>query len=104
MAEQRPFLTEASPHGERTAAAAPDALFDLAVNRAWAALRGLRPADPAAALASGFLPGWHARTRFARRVPLDAVRGALACRPASGEWHWAGGPDGGWTEGKAPFP
>ncbi len=104
MAEQRPFLTEASPRGEQTAAAAPDALFDLAVNRAWAALRGLRPADPAAALATGFLAGWHARTRFARRVPLDAVRAAVSRRPSGGEWHWTGGPQGGWAEGKAPFP
>ncbi len=104
MAEERPFLTEANPKGEQTAAAAPDALFDLAVNRAWAALRGLRPADPGAGLTTGFLAGWHARTRFARRVPLDTVRAALQQRPGGGEWHWAGGPDGGWTEGKAPFP
>lgn len=104
MPEERPFLTEASARGEHNAAAAPSALFDLAVNRAWAALRGLRPADPAAALASGFLAGWHARTRFARRVPLDAVRAAIGQHPGSGEWHWAGGPDGGWTAGKAPFP
>ena len=87
MPEDRPFLTEASLDGEQTAAAAPPALFDLAVNRAWATLRGLRSADPAAAplssslassfLASSFLGGWHARTRFARRVPLDAVKAAL---------------------------
>ncbi|BDP42873.1 hypothetical protein DAETH_28420 [Deinococcus aetherius] len=81
-------------------AAAPDALFDLAVNRAHAALRGLRPGDPAHALAE-----WHARTRFARRVPLEAVRVALSQKPdAPGEWHWAGGPQGGWVAGKAPFP
>ncbi|MEF2279748.1 hypothetical protein V3W47_15740 [Deinococcus sp. YIM 134068] len=81
-------------------AAAPDALFDLAVNRAHAALRGLRPADPAPALAE-----WHARTRFARRVPLAAVVAALALKPDDrGEWHWAGGPGGGWVTGKAPFP
>ncbi|CAM3420104.1 Winged helix DNA-binding domain-containing protein [Deinococcus saxicola] len=104
MPEERPFLTEASPQGEDNAAAAPPTLFDLAVNRAWAALRGLRPGDPAAALTGGFLAGWHARTRFARRVPLDAVRAAIQQHPGGGEWHWAGGPDGGWTAGKAPFP
>lgn len=104
MPEQRPFLTEARPQGEHNAAAAPPALFDLAVNRAWAALRGSPSSTAASAQASAFLAGWHARTRFARRVPLDAVRAALAQHPGGGEWHWAGGPAGGWTEGKAPFP
>ena len=77
---------------------APDALFDLAVNRANATLRGLRPTDRAAALRE-----WHARTRFARRVPLEAVTDCLDRRPA-GEWHWAGGPGGSWQPGKARFP
>ncbi|AIZ45875.1 hypothetical protein QR90_13535 [Deinococcus radiopugnans] len=104
MPEERPFLTEARPQGEHNAAAAPPALFDLAVNRAWAALRGSPSSTAASAQASAFLAGWHARTRFARRVPLDAVRAALAQHPGGGEWHWAGGPTGGWTEGKAPFP
>ncbi len=99
MPEERPFLTEARREGEANAAAAPAALFDLAVNRAHAALRGLRPGDPGPALAA-----WHARTRFARRVPLAAVRAALEQRPAQGEWHWAGGPQGAWTPGRAPFP
>ncbi|MFD2610052.1 hypothetical protein ACFSR9_11485 [Deinococcus taklimakanensis] len=98
MPEDHPFLalTPARPEGETSAGAAPDALFDLAVNRAAAALRGLGRADALAA--------WHARTRFARRVPLDAVKAALALRPAQGDCHWAGGPEGGWVEGKAPFP
>ncbi|CAM3848937.1 hypothetical protein [Deinococcus frigens] len=107
MPEERPFLTEARPQGEQNAAAAPPALFDLAVNRAWAALRGFPSSDLTSAQASAFLAGWHARTRFARRVPLDAVRAALQGHPgqqAGGEWHWAGGPEGGWTAGKAPFP
>ncbi|MFC4426016.1 hypothetical protein [Deinococcus navajonensis] len=99
MPQERPFLTEATPAGEASAGAAPPALFDLAVNRAAAALRGLRPGSPEAALAT-----WHARTRFARRVPLAAVQRALALKPAAGEWHWAGGPDGRWEAGKAPFP
>ncbi len=77
---------------------APDALFDLAVNRADAALRGLRPTDREAALIE-----WHARTRFARRVPLDQVTRCLDLRPP-GAWHWAGGPAGGWQPGKARFP
>lgn len=98
--DDRPFLNDPSPGGEAPAGAVPDALFDLAVNRADAALRGLRPGDPARALAQ-----WHARTRFARRVPLGAVAEALRLKPsAPGEWHWAGGPGGGWAPGKAPFP
>jgi len=96
---ERPFLTEPHPGGADAHGAVPPALFDLAVNRADAALRGLRPGDPAHALA-----GWHARTRFARRVPLAAVAQALGQKPEGGPWHWAGGPDGGWMEGKAPFP
>ncbi|ADV67977.1 hypothetical protein [Deinococcus maricopensis] len=77
---------------------APDALFDLAVNRAANTLRGLRPADRAAALAE-----WHARTRFARRVPLPDIEARLETRP-DGAWHWAGGPGGAWQPGKARFP
>ncbi|GMA16100.1 hypothetical protein E5F05_08890 [Deinococcus metallilatus] len=97
---ERPFLTPPNPDGEAPGGAVPTALFDLAVNRADAALRGLRPADPTQALAA-----WHARTRFARRVPLAAVAAALAQKPGEGgEWHWAGGPGGGWVGGKAPFP
>ena len=44
MPEDHPFLalTPARPEGETSAGAAPDALFDLAVNRAAAALRGAR--------------------------------------------------------------
>ena len=97
---ERPFLNDPVPGGAEASGEVPAALFDLAVNRAGAALRGLRPGDPAPALAA-----WHARTRFARRVPLEAVLGALRQRPAApGEWHWSGGPGGGWVEGKAPFP
>lgn len=95
----RPFLTEPRRAGESAGGAVPDALFDLAVNRAAAALRGLQPTDPTPALAA-----WHARTRFARRVPLDQVKTALSAHPGPGEWHWAGGPGGGWTAGRAPFP
>ncbi|MBB5234952.1 hypothetical protein [Deinococcus budaensis] len=96
----RPFLNSPDPSGAAPSGEVPAALFDLAVNRAHAALRGLRPGDPAPALAA-----WHARTRFARRVPLAAVADALGRRPDHpGEWHWAGGPGGGWVAGKAPFP
>ncbi|GGK86408.1 hypothetical protein [Deinococcus radiotolerans] len=104
MPRERPFLTDPALEGTRGSGAVPDALFDLAVNRAAAALRGLRPARPDSALAA-----WHARTRFARRVPLDAVQAALATQPPAsgtpdGEWHWAGGPAGSWRPGRAPFP
>lgn len=92
----RPFLADPTPAGEDAGGAVPDALFDLAVNRAWLALRGV--GHPSA------LAAWHARTRFARRVPLDAVRAALAQRPGGEDWHWAGGPLGGWAAGKGRFP
>lgn len=78
---------------------APDALFDLAVNRAATALRGFPQAGREAELRR-----WHARTRFARRIPVAEVQRCLGLRPLSGVWHWAGGPTGGWVAGKAPFP
>ncbi|WP_309570725.1 hypothetical protein [Deinococcus sp.] len=96
MPAERPFLTEATPGGESQAGTVPEALYDLAVNRAWLVLRGVGHPDALAA--------WHARTRFARRVPLDRVREALSRHPGPGEWHWAGGPGGAWTPGRAPFP
>ncbi|MDB5045288.1 MAG: hypothetical protein JWQ08_1338 [Deinococcus sp.] len=107
MPTERPFLTDADARGTAPTGAVPPALFDLAVNRADAALRGLRPSNPASVLAA-----WHARTRFARRVPLAAVLAALAqkptepSRPGAAElgWHWAGGEAGGWVAGRAPFP
>ncbi|AFZ65832.1 hypothetical protein [Deinococcus peraridilitoris] len=77
---------------------APDALFDLAMNRAAAFLRSARPVEPGAALAE-----WHARTRFARRVPLEEVMLRLQHKP-QGEWYWTGGPAGKWQPGKAKFP
>jgi alpha-ketoglutarate-dependent taurine dioxygenase len=89
-----PTTEDESPGG-----APPDALFDLAVNRAATFLRGARPTDERASLGT-----WHARTRFARRVPLGAVLACLAGRPEEGEWHWAGGPHGAWRPGRAPFP
>ena len=55
---------------------APDALFDLAINRAANTLRGLPAAGREAALTE-----WHARTRFARRVPLEEVRRCLDSQP-----------------------
>ncbi|WP_288405309.1 hypothetical protein [uncultured Deinococcus sp.] len=109
MPDERPFLTEPGQAGQTPGAAVPAALFDLAVNRAWAALRGLSPGQREGAAADGALAAWHARTRFARRVPLEAVRAALLARPpgeiaAGREWHWSGGPAGGWQPGRAPFP
>ena len=85
---------------------APDGLFDLAINRAATTLQGLgllglpglNQQQARAALSE-----WHARTRFARRVPLPQVLDCLASRPA-GEWHWAGGPQGGWHAGRGAFP
>lgn len=93
-----PFLalSPADPAGEDAGGAVPAALFDLAVNRAAAAVRGLGRPEALAA--------WHARTRFARRVALSDIRAALEQKPAPGVWHWAGGPGGSWQAGKAPFP
>ncbi|MFB9991813.1 hypothetical protein ACFFLM_07510 [Deinococcus oregonensis] len=106
MPTERPFLHDPDPGGTKPLGAVPPALFDLAVNRADAALRGLRPRHPETVLAA-----WHARTRFARRVPLAAVLAALAQKPSeepsglSGvSWHWAGGELGAWVAGRAPFP
>ena len=65
------------------------------------------PQNPAEAFIAGVraaLEEWHARTRFARRVPLAEVVRCLGLRPAQGEWFWKGGPQGGWQEGKAAFP
>lgn len=80
-------------------------LFDLAVNRAAEyadRLGALRPGADRASLHAA-LELWYLRTRFAYRVPLDAVIGALLARPGP-EGHWAGGPAGGWREGAAPRP
>ncbi|GGJ74451.1 hypothetical protein [Deinococcus aquiradiocola] len=90
---------------------APDALFDLAVNRAATTLHGLGLPGPQHPKADAALQEWHARTRFARRVPLADVQARLASHPALHApdvpwtgWHWAGGPDGAWRPGRAPFP
>jgi len=102
MPTERPFLHDPDPGGTTPLGAVPPALFDLAVNRADAALRGLRPRHPETVLAA-----WHARTRFARRVPLAAVLIALSRKPSEQSeegWHWAGGESGGWVPGRAPFP
>lgn len=75
-------------------------LFDLAVNRAaeYADRLGLlRPGADAASLHGG-LELWYLRTRFAYRVPLDAVIEALRTRPGP-DSAWEGGPGGGWREG-----
>lgn len=85
---------------------APDGLFDLAINRAATTLQGLGLLglrDSGGQQATAALTQWHARTRFARRVPLPQVLACLSLRPA-GEWHWAGGPGGGWNAGRGAFP
>jgi hypothetical protein len=93
----------------QTDAAAPVALFELAVNRAATTLLGLGllgPGTPApeSRQAQAALQEWHARTRFARRVPLSEVSRCLDLRPAEGDWHWVGGQEGRWVRGRAAFP
>ena len=80
-----------------------DDLFDLAVNRAFQYLdRTGLPAMEARAL-HGALEVWYLKTRFAYRIPLDAVIAALLARPeAGGRWH--GGEGGGWLPQKPPRP
>ena len=73
---------------------AHNALFDLAVNRA---------ARVTALLGIEHLEIWHHKTRFAIRIPLEAIRTALENRP-TGKYHWFGGEQGMWCEGKAITP
>jgi len=85
---------------------APDALFELAVNRAATTLLGLglSTRDAGQGRAWTALGKWHARTRFARRVPLLVVVDCLNRRPTEGEWFWQGGSEGDWKPGRAAFP
>ncbi len=75
---------------------AVDAIFDLAVNRALAFVRG--------ANSSVDLSAWHAKTRFVSRVNLQDVRAALEQKPINGDWYWSGGISGSWHSGKARTP
>ncbi len=76
------------------------ALFDLAVARADAyAERARVPrGDDATAIARA-LEVWHLKTRFAARIPLEAIAAALATRPHGEGWVWHGGQAGGWQRG-----
>lgn len=73
-----------------------DAVFDLAINRAAAFVRG--------AGAQGRLADWHAKTRFAARVDLERIAAVVDTMPKDGAWHWAGGSDGAWQRGKPRTP
>jgi hypothetical protein len=70
-----------------------DAVFDLAINRAALLVQRLGWAQ---------LVAWHARTRFAARVPLETIVVVLKTRP-EGVWHWVGGQSGGWRAGETVF-
>jgi hypothetical protein len=74
---------------------AANAIFDLAVNRAVAFVRGAGP--------NASLEVWQTRTRFASRVNLELVRAALETKP-DGEHFWIGGETGEWIAGKARTP
>ncbi len=81
------------------------ALFDLAVARADAYARRARVPDGAdAAAIARALEVWHLKTRFAARVPLEAIAAALACRPLGEGWIWRGGKAGGWQRGGGAQP
>ncbi len=96
MSEEHPFLALSGPNpaGQDAAGAVPDALFDLAVNRAAAAVRGLGRPEALAA--------WHARTLCPPRRPgRDSRRAGAEAR--AGVWHWAGGRGGAGNRAKLPF-
>ncbi len=74
--------------------ASRDLLFDAAVNRALLYARRLGvPLGDSAALKGG-LELWYLKTRFAYRVPLKDVLGALERYPGEGQWR--GGASGSW--------
>ncbi len=78
-------------------ASSRDALFDLAVNRAGevaSRLGGVSRRD---------LEVWYLKTRFASRLPFEAVLDAVERRP-TGAAHWEGGPQGGWRPGPPTLP
>jgi hypothetical protein len=72
-----------------------DALFDLAVDRAlrYALALGL-PWRDAGALREG-LEVWYLKTRFASRIPLEAIVAVLTRYPGPGHG-WIGGESGAW--------
>jgi hypothetical protein len=75
-----------------------DALFDAAVNRALEYAHRLgTPLDERGALQRG-LELWYLKTRFAYRIPLEAVVNALQRYPkAESAYVWRGGKDGNWV-------
>jgi hypothetical protein len=88
--------THPPPAGDGSADAR-DALFELAVERADTFTRRARlPGSRDAAALKRALEPWHARTRFAARIPLEAIAAALATRPEGAGWAWRGGPEGSW--------
>lgn len=82
-----------------------DALFDAAVNRAleYATRLGIR-LDDARDLRQR-LEVWYLKTRFAYRVPLEEVLGALGSCPDTA-YRWQGGREGSWQppNERAPAP
>lgn len=76
---------------------AREQLFELAVNRAasYAARFGVLGSGDAAQL-HRVLELWYLKTRFAYRVPFEAIVAALARYPPKGRYRWRGGPQGGW--------
>ncbi len=78
-------------------AAPRDVLFDQAVTRSATYLDRLGPLPAGAGPhdVAGRIEVWYLKTRFAYRVPLEAVIEALLKRP-HGANEWRGGREGGW--------
>ncbi len=82
-----------------------DALFDLAVNRAAVYLDrlGLLGKQISMAERKLRLEPWYLRTRFAYRIPLEAVLEVIESYPGPNRY-WTGGRQGCWQEGENPRP
>lgn len=82
---------------------ARDALFDLAVARALSYALRTGPLPDTRGGVHAALEVWYLKTRFAYRVPLDGVIGALLAWPGGGAT-WRGGSEGDWIDSPTPEP
>lgn len=75
---------------------AREELFDLAVARALDYATRTGPLPDTHERMHAALELWYLKTRFAYRVPLDEVIGALLAWPGGGA-AWRGGSEGSWV-------